>query len=102
MELQEGTKQEEENPRDKILNGLLQLSDRQFDPHAKEGVKKIIGMKDNEEARKEILFLLDECVFGSLCSDFEIRVLDILYRQAGGTDEEMKELLPEREARRKE
>jgi hypothetical protein len=84
--------------RDKILDGLLHLSDRQFDPIAKEKVREIIGLPD-EEAKKKLLFLVDDCVYGSLSSSFEIKVLDVLYRQAGGSDEEMEELKEERLAR---
>ena len=100
MELQEGTKDPEamRKARDEILTSMLGLSDRRFDPSAKENVKKLIGMSD-EEVRKPLIFLLDDCVYGSLCSGFDINLLDVLYRQAGGTDEEMRSWMDEREAR---
>lgn len=84
--------------RDEILDGLLHLSDRQFDPIAKKQVREIVGLSD-EEVRKPLLFLLDDCVYGALCSDFEIMVMNELYRRAGGTKEEMDGLMEEREAR---
>ena len=93
---------EEKSPqefRDEILTGMLGLSDQQFDPSAKEKVREIIG-KPDEEARKPLLFLLDDCVYSSLCSGFEIQVLDILYKQAGGSDEEKRAMLTERMARK--
>ena len=84
--------------RDEILDGLLHLSDRQFDPLAKEQVRGLIGLSD-EDVRKPLLFLIDDCVHASLSSAFEIKVLDELYRRAGGSDEEMEELEAERMAR---
>lgn len=104
MELPQGTNEEEvkKSPqefRDEALGILLKLSDQQFDASAKAKVREIIG-KSNEEAKKPLLFLLDDCVYSSLCSSFEIHVLDILYKQAGGSNEEMRALLPERMARK--
>lgn len=84
--------------RDECLAILLKLSDQQFDPYAKKQIPDLIG-KSDEEVRKPLLFLLDDCVHGSLCSGFEITALDSLYRMAGGSDEEMQRWMPEREAR---
>lgn len=58
-----------------IKGALLQLSDRQFDPTAKDIMKKW----PEEVKPTDILELLDFCVHGSLCSGFEITVLQILY-----------------------
>jgi hypothetical protein len=74
--------------RDVILESLLKLSDRQLDPVAKDKLRELIGLTD-EEVRKPLLFILDDCVHGSLCSNFEITVMDALYRSAGGKKEDM-------------
>jgi hypothetical protein len=66
MELQEGAESKEKT-RNKILTGMLSLSDQQFDPVAKEQVKKLIGLS-NEDVRKPLVSLLDDCVRFSLCS----------------------------------
>jgi len=102
MELQERSESPKEKSqrevRDEILTETLGFSDRHFDPSAKEKVKKLIGVSD-EEVRKPLLFLLDDCVYGSLCSGQLIGVLDTLYRLAGGSDKEMQSWMPEREDR---
>lgn len=62
---------------------LLNLSDRQFDPIAKDELRSVLS-KPDEEMRDGLKRLLDMCVNGSLCSDFEIRVLDLAWRSFGG------------------
>ena len=84
--------------RDEILNTLLKMSDQQFDSMAKDSVRKIIG-NTNENALVPILYLLDDCVHGSLCSNFEIKVLNLIYDNIGGSENHRQSLMTERENR---
>ncbi len=68
---------------------LLELSDQQFDPAAKERTKAIIGLSD-ADARKPLQVLLDLCVRYSWCSNFEIVFLNLLADQLKITEEEKK------------
>jgi len=51
-----------------VINMLCELSDQQFDPIAKDKLKKMKFISDPEERRKRLLHVLDICVYGSLCS----------------------------------
>ena len=75
--------------RDKILNTLCCMSDRQVDDKIKPKIRALIG-RSNEDIKDDLLSIIDECVYGALTSDFEIRVLNIIWQQCGGTDEELK------------
>jgi hypothetical protein len=55
----------------------FKLSDRTFDPVAKDTVRKW----SPEPTALEVLETLDMCIHGSLCSSFEIKVLTMLYDQ---------------------
>lgn len=69
-----------------VLKMLLNLSDQQFDPIAKDKLKALLeGDKPTEEMKTGLKDLLDICVNGSLCSDFEIRVMDLAWRHYGGS-----------------
>lgn len=59
---------------DEIVQSLLQLSDRAFDKAAKD----MIRTWDSPPKAAQILEVLDMCVHGSLCSGFEIKVLEFL------------------------
>lgn len=84
--------------RDELFLILTQLSDAQFDPAPKAHLKTLMG-RPNEEIRKELLFLLDDCVYGSLCSSFEIAALDAIYHSIGGSEQEKLDLMQERKER---
>lgn len=65
---------------------LLNLSDRQFDPVAKDMLRKLLNEAESDaDMRDGLKKVLDVCVHGSLCSDFEIRVLDLAWRSYGGS-----------------
>lgn len=72
--------------RNKSIEILCKLSDRQFDPIAKNRLAALAG-KPDAEAREELKAIIDMCVFGSLCSSFELKALDALWRDAGGVQE---------------
>lgn len=59
-----------------IKDLCLKLSDKAFDPVAKESVKEWPEKVTAADVKKT----LDLCVNGSLCSSFEILALDMLYR----------------------
>jgi hypothetical protein len=63
---------------DEVRKMCLNLSDRAFDPVAKDIVRKW----SPEPTAAQVLEALDMCVHGSLCSSFEIKVLHMLYEQA--------------------
>lgn len=76
--------------RDEMIGILCELSDKQFEPCAKERLKAIVGRTDNE-AKDELLGLIDDCVFCAWCSNFEIKIMNILWEMSGGTPEELAE-----------
>ena len=57
---------------------FLQLSDDALDPIAKNLIRL---WDDPEPTALQILKVLDYCVNGGLCSDREIMILDLLWRQ---------------------
>jgi len=72
----------------------LKLSDRAFDPVAKDTVRQW----SPEPTALEVLETLDLCINGSLCSSFEIKVLTMLYDMAreaeGKTHEQVAAVAP--------
>lgn len=69
-----------------ILNMLLNLSDERFDPIAKDFIRTLLEEdRTDEQMRVSLKVLLDMCVNGSLCSSFEIGVLDIVWKHYGGS-----------------
>lgn len=74
--------------RDEIFKMLCQLSDRQFDSSLKPRVLALVG-RPNEDIKDELLQIIDDCINGALCSDFEIKVLNVVWLCCGGTDEEL-------------
>lgn len=87
------------NPKD-ALHQFLKLSDRSFDPIAKDKLRNLLETeRTDEEMRVGVKELLDMCVHGSLCSDFEILVLDFIWKEYGGegpAQNPSKNLKPER------
>ncbi len=68
-----------------VLRMLLNLSDQQFDPVAKNELRSLLDAAPPAEAMRDGLReILDKCVHGSLCSAFEIRVLDMTWQHYGG------------------
>lgn len=67
--------------RDKIFNALCEMSDRQVDPIVKSRIRQFIGRSDSE-IKDELKILIDDIVYGSLTSDFEVMVLDTIWREA--------------------
>lgn len=74
--------------RDKMFDILCQMSDRQVDPKAKERIKALMG-RPNEEIKDELLGLIDDIVYCSWTSSFEIKVLETIWMGCGGTKEEL-------------
>ena len=60
--------------RDGIIDGLCALSDRQFDPEAKRRIAKVMG-RDGDEARDDLLAILDMCWDEQLCGSSELEVM---------------------------
>lgn len=74
--------------RDKILSTLCSMSDQQIDPQLKGRLRKLIG-RDNHLIKNELLQILDDAVHYSWCSNFEIEMMDFIWRQIGGTEQEL-------------
>jgi len=83
--------------RNKALEILCSMSDRQVDPQAKFRIRPMLIMS-NEELIEPLLYLLDDCCYYSWTSDFEIMVLDHIWKQIGGKSEDMIALRSKREA----
>ena len=83
---------------DQVRTMCLNLSERAFDPVAKDTVRKW----SPEPTALEVLETLDLCINGSLCSSFEVTVLTTLYdltREAEGkTHEQVAAVAPWRAA----
>lgn len=63
------------------LAPLLEMSDRQFDDKAKEILKtEVIEVDEASKKAEGLLWTLDCCCCFSLCSDFEIMVLQMLLK----------------------
>lgn len=74
--------------RDGIFRQICQISDRQVDPQVKARLCALIG-RTNEGIKDELLGLIDDIVFFAWTGDFESQVLQIVWRQIGGSDEEL-------------
>lgn len=74
--------------RDEMFNILSGMSDRQVDPAAKARLKTLIG-RPNAEIKDELLGLIDDIVYCAWTSDFEIRVLETIWFNIGGSPEEL-------------
>lgn len=74
--------------RDHMFDIICQMSDSQVDPVVKTTLKEFIG-KPNEEVKDPLIDLLDKIVYSALTSDFEIKVLNYIWFEIGGTEEEL-------------
>lgn len=72
--------------RDNLFHILCQMSDNQVDPTVKERLEEFIG-KPDEDILTPLLYLIDDCCYFSLTSEFEINVLDRIWKDIGGTEE---------------
>lgn len=78
-----------ETDRDAAFNLLIAMSDRQVDPIVKRRLTAMLG-RPNAEIKNRLLGLMDDVAFGELTSNFELRVLDFIWRNAcGGTHTEL-------------
>lgn len=64
---------------------MLQMSDDSVDPKLKELLREAFE-KDGKELRDGIRKALDFSAFGSLCSDFSMKVMDLVWKELGGLD----------------
>ena len=74
--------------RDEMFEIMIQMSDRQVDPQVKTRLKTFIG-KPNEEVKDQLIDLINDVVHYALTSDFEIKVMDIIWKEIGGTQEDL-------------
>ena len=74
--------------RDEMFNILCEMSDRQVDRKVKDRLKAFLG-RPNEEIKDELLGLVDDIVFYSWTSDFEIKVLEQIWCGCGGSMQEL-------------
>ena len=76
--------------RDELLATLCKLSDQQFDDSLKPRLRAIMG-RPNAEIKDELLGIIDDCTYCSLCSAFEIKALHYIWIGCGGTEQELAE-----------
>lgn len=76
--------------RDEMFGILCKMSDRQVDPAVKARLQGFIG-RPNEEVKDELLGLIDDTVYCSWTSNFEIQVMESIWFEIGGSPEELKE-----------
>ena len=80
----------EADKRDEMFDMLCSMSDRQVDPQVKARLKTLKG-RPNEEIKDELLGLIDDIVYCAWTSDFEIKVLNAMWEQIGGSKEQLAE-----------
>ena len=85
-----GAKQIEVVDRDEMFNILCQMSDRQVDKQVKCRLNTFMG-RPNAEIKDELLGLIDDSVYCAWTSDFEIAVMNIIWMEIGGSEQELKE-----------
>jgi hypothetical protein len=66
------------------------MSDRQVDPAVKTRLATLRG-RANADIKDELLGLIDDIVYCSWTSDFEIMVLETIWFGVGGSKEELSE-----------
>lgn len=74
--------------RDEMFDILCRLSDRQCDPIVKKRIKTLMG-RPNEEIKDELLGIIDDAVYSSLTSNFEIMAMNHIWQAIGGTAQEL-------------
>jgi hypothetical protein len=63
-----------------VVNKMMNLSDRQLDPYAKQKLERLLTVEDIDKPGY-LLCILDDMVHGALSSDFEIQCLDLLWKR---------------------
>jgi hypothetical protein len=76
------------NERDGMIDVLCSMSDRQVDSIVKPRLQAIKG-RPNSEVLDEFMGIIDDCVYSALTSDFEIRVMHVMWLNMGGTEESL-------------
>ena len=74
------------NRHSELMLKLSEASDRQIDAVITSELKALAGL--DVIASAQIKDILDRCAYGALCSDFVMRVLDVVWHQI--LDEEAK------------
>ena len=74
--------------RDEIFGMICEMSHQQVEPVVKTRLKAMAG-KSNEDIKDELLGLIDDIVFCSWTSGFEIKILDHVWHSIGGSQEEL-------------
>lgn len=76
--------------RDKVFGIFCKLSDQQCDPVVKGRLQKMVG-RPNVEIKDELLGIIDDAVYSSLTSGFEIAALRYIWDTIGGSAQELAE-----------
>ena len=76
--------------RDEMFDMISGMSDRQVDPAVKTRLATLRG-RANADIKDELLGLIDDIVYCSWTSDFEIMVLETIWFGVGGSKEELSE-----------
>ena len=75
----------DEETRDKALEIICQMSDRELDQAAITRLKPLLGLP-NDQMKDALHDILDDCVFYAWGSGRMIIMLDILWRACGGVE----------------
>lgn len=70
-----------------VIDKLCEGSNTQINAIVKPRLQALKG-KSKEQCCVELKSILDDCVYSALCSDFVIQVLDMLWKQCGGSHEQ--------------
>lgn len=74
--------------RDETFRTLCKISDQNCDQHVKRRLTAMIG-RSHTDIKDELLGLLDDAACYAWTSDFEMMVMDAVWRSIGGTEAEL-------------
>lgn len=88
--------------RDHMFDLICQMSDRQVDPYVKRRLPPLKS-KPNEEIKDELLGIIDAIIYCAFTSSFELTMLQIIWKDIGGTNQELEDRtkLPYEEVKKK-
>lgn len=76
--------------RDDLFFTICQMSHNSVDPQVKKRIEEMVG-RSNEDVKDELLGLIDDIAYYALTTGVVQTSLDIIWKQIGGSDQELAE-----------